>query len=434
MIHRRLTQEVESALDRQPAVAILGPRQVGKTTLALAIAARRDSVCLDLETAADRGPLEEPGTLFEHHRDRLVVLDEVQHAPELFGEIRAAIDRGRREGRRTGRFLLLGSASAPLLRQSESLAGRLAPLELGPFEVLEVAAAGERDREARQRLWLRGGLPESFLARDDASSLDWRNDFLSLLLARDIPRAGPLSGSLSGPRSGPALAEEKMRRLWTMLAHGQGGLWNGARIAAGLGLDTRTVNWRLGLLVDLLLVRRLAPYAANLGKRLVKAPKIYVRDSGLLHALLGIRDLPGLLGHPVVGASWEGFVIETLVGAAPKGTVASFYRTANGAECDLVLELPGRTRPWAVEAKRGAPPGLTRGFHSARADLRAERAFVVYPGDTRYPMSPGVEAIGLPELAALLREADLRRETDSSPAPAAGPAGRPDRPLLPPSR
>lgn len=427
MIYRRLTTEVESALDRQPAVAILGPRQVGKTTLALAIAARRDAAYLDLETAADRGQLREPGTFFDHHRDRLVILDEVQQAPELFGEIRAEIDRGRRQGRRTGRFLLLGSASAPLLRQSESLAGRLAPLELGPFEVLEVAAAGERDREARWRLWLRGGLPESFLARDDASSLDWRNDFLSLLLARDIPRSGPLSA----PRSGPAIAEEKMRRLWTMLAHGQGGLWNGARIAAGLGLDTRTVNRHLGLLVDLLLVRRLAPYAANLGKRLVKAPKIYVRDSGLLHALLGIRDLPGLLGHPVVGASWEGFVIEALIGAAPKGTVASFYRTANGAECDLVLELPGRTRPWAIEVKHGAPPRLTRGFHSARADLRAERAFVVYPGDTRYPMSPGVEAVGLPELAALLREPALLREADSSPAPAEDPADRPGRPLRP---
>lgn len=406
MIPRRLAREVEAALGRQPAVAILGPRQVGKTTLALEIAAGRDAVYLDLETAADRGQIEDPQTFFDHHRDRLVVFDEVQQAPELFSEIRGAIDRGRRSGRRTGRFLLLGSASAPLLRQSESLAGRLAPLELGPFEVLEVAAEPERDRAARRRLWVRGGLPESFLARDEASSLDWRNDFLSLLLARDIAR------------SGAAIAEEKMRRLWTMLAHDQGGLWNGARIAAGLGLDTRTVNRHLGLLVDLLLARRLALYAANLGKRLVKSPKIYVRDSGLLHALLGIRDLPGLLGHPVVGASWEGFVIETLVGAAPKGTVASFYRTANGAECDLVLELPGRARPWAIEAKRGAPPRLSRGFHSARADLRAERAFVVYPGAASYPMSGGVEAVSLPELAALLRDTDPSAEPGgATPAP-----------------
>lgn len=412
MIYRRLAREVEAALGRQPAVAILGPRQVGKTTLALAIAAGRDAVYLDLETAADRGQIEDPQTFFDHHRDRLVVFDEVQQAPELFSEIRGAIDRGRRSGRRTGRFLLLGSAAAPLLRQSESLAGRLAPLELGPFEVLEVAADPERDRAARRRLWLRGGLPESFLARDEASSLDWRNDFLSLLLARDIPRAGP------------AVAEEKMRRLWTMLAHGQGGLWNGARIAAGLGLDTRTVNRHLGLLVDLLLARRLAPFSANLGKRLVKSPKIYVRDSGLLHALLGIRDLPGLLGHPVVGASWEGFVIETLVGAAPRGTAASFYRTANGAECDLVLELPGRRRPWAIEVKRGAPPRLSRGFHSARADLRAERAFVVYPGEARYPMSGGVEAVSLPELATLLRAS----ATDPSTEPGGGATPEPPRP------
>ena len=393
MIPRRLRAEVETALDRQPAVALLGPRQVGKTTLALAIASGRDAAYLDLEMAADRGQLHDPHEFFDHHRNRLVVLDEVQQMPELFAEVRGAIDRGRRAGRRTGRFLLLGSASAALLRQSESLAGRLAPLELRPFDVLEVAAGGERDGDAQRRLWLRGGLPVSFLARDEATSLAWRDDFLSLLLARDIPR------------SGLSAAEEKMRRLWTMLAHSQGGLWNGARLAAGLGLDTRTVNRYLGYLVDLLLVRRLPPFAADRGKRLVKAPKVYVRDSGLLHALLRIPDFPGLLGHPVVGPSWEGFVIETLLAAAPRGTVASFYRTSNGAECDLVLELPGQRRPWAVEAKRGAPPRLSRGFHTARADLRAERAFVVYPGDARYPMSAGVEALGLPELAAVLRDA-----------------------------
>lgn len=392
MIPRRLRVEAEAALDRQPAVALLGPRQVGKTTLALAIASGRDAAYLDLETAADRGQLHDPREFFDHHRNRLVVLDEVQHAPELFAEVRGAIDRGRRAGRTTGRFLLLGSASASLLRQSESLAGRLAPLELAPFDVLEVAAGGERDADAQRRVWLRGGLPESFLARDEATSLAWRDDFLSLLLARDIPR------------SGLASAHEKMRRLWTMLAHSQGGLWNGARLAAGLGLDTRTVNRYLGYLVDLLLVRRLPPFAANLGKRLVKAPKVYVRDSGLLHALLRIPDLPGLLGHPVVGASWEGFVIETLLGAAPRRTAATFYRTSNGAECDLVLELPGHRRPWAIEATRGAPPRLSRGFHTARADLQAERAFVVYPGDARYPMSGGVEALGLPELAAMLRD------------------------------
>lgn len=390
MITRRLTSTVEAALARQPAVGLVGPRQAGKTTLALAIAAGRDSVYLDLENARDRAQIAEPQEFLDFHRDRLVVLDEVQQAPEIFRELRGAIDRGRRSGRRTGRYLLLGSASASLLRQSESLAGRLAPLELGPFDVLEAAPDGEAERI----LWLRGGLPESSLAKDSATSLEWREDFLTSMLARDLPQFGVF------------VAHEKMRRLWTMLAHRQGGLWNGAGIAAGLGMDTRTVNRYLDLLADLLFARRLPPYAANLGKRLVKSPKVYVRDSGLAHALLGIGEYPALLGHPVVGGSWEGFVIENLIAAAPRGTAASFYRTSHGAECDLVLELPGRARPWVIEAKRGAAPRLSRGFHSAAADLAPERAFVVYPGETRFPLSPGVEAIGLRELAVVVARAE----------------------------
>ena len=390
MIARRLTAAVEAALARQPAVGLVGPRQAGKTTLALAIAAGRDSVYLDLENARDRAQIAEPQEFLDFHRDRLVVLDEVHQAPEIFRELRGAVDRGRRSGRRTGRYLLLGSASASLLRQSESLAGRLAPLELGPFDVLEAAPDGDAERT----LWLRGGLPESFLAEDDTMSLEWREDFLTSILARDLPQFGVF------------VAQEKMRRLWTMLAHRQGGRWNGARISAGLGVDTRTVNRYLELLVDLLLTRRLPPYAANLGKRLVKSPKIYVRDSGLAHALLGIREYPALLGHPVVGGSWEGFVIENLIAAAPRGTAASFYRSSHGAECDLVLELPGRARPWAIEVKRGAAPRLSRGFHAAAADLSPERAFLVYPGETRFPLFRGVEAIGLRELAALVSRAE----------------------------
>lgn len=390
MISRRLASAVEAALARQPAVGLVGLRQTGKTTLALAISAARDSVYLDLENARDRAQVAEPQEFLDFHRDRLVVLDEVHQAPEIFRELRGAIDRGRRSGRRTGRYLLLGSASASLLRQTQSLAGRLAPLELGPFDVLEAA----RDGEAERVLWLRGGLPESFLAEDDPTSLEWREDFLTSILARDLPQFGVF------------VAHEKMRRLWTMLAHRQGGLWSGAAIAAGLGMDTRTVNRYLGLLVDLLFVRRLPPYAANLGKRSVKSPKVYIRDSGLAHALLGIGEYPALLGHPVVGGSWEGFVIENLIAAAPRGTAASFYRTSHGAECGLVLELPGRPRPWAIEVKRGAAPRLSRGFHSAAADLSPERAFLVYPGDTRFPLSPGVEAIGLRELAAAVSRSD----------------------------
>jgi len=404
MITRRLTSTVEAALARQPAVGLVGPRQAGKTTLALAIAAGRDSVYLDLENARDRAQIAEPQEFLDFHRDRLVVLDEVRQAPEIFRELRGAMDRGRRSGRRTGRYLLLGSASASLLRQSESLAGRLAPLELGPFDVLEAAPDGEAERI----LWLRGGLPESFLAKDSATSLEWREDFLTSMLARDLPQFGVF------------VAHEKMRRLWTMLAHRQGGLWNGAGIAAGLGMDTRTVNRYLDLLADLLFARRLPPYAANLGKRLVKSPKVYVRDSGLAHALLGIGEYPALLGHPVVGGSWEGFVIENLIAAAPRGTAASFYRTSHGAECDLVLELPGRARPWVIEAKRGAAPRLSRGFHSAAADLAPERAFVVYPGETRFPLSPGVEAIGLRELAVVVARFGPNPPTRSADAPTVG--------------
>ena len=400
MIARRIKAEVEAGLARQPAVGLVGPRQVGKTTLALAIAAGRDSVYLDLERARDRAQVAEPHDFFDFHRDRLVVLDEVHQAPDLFRELRGAIDRGRRSGRRTGRFLLLGSASASLLRQSESLAGRLAPLEMGPLDVLEAAA----DTDAERRLWLRGGLPESFLAADDSASLAWREDFLSLVLARDLPLYGL------------SVAAETMRRLFTMLAHEPGGLWNAARVAAGLGRDVRTVNRYVGLLVDLLLVRRLPPYAANLGKRLVKSPKIFVRDTGLAHALLGIGEYPVLLGHPVVGGSWEGFVIESLIAAAPRGTAAFFYRTSQGAECDLVLELPGRPRPWAIEVKPAEAPRLSRGFHSARSDLSPERAFVVVPGDARFPLSREVHAIGLRELA------DLVGSAGPAPAPGAGAA------------
>lgn len=386
MIPRRITPAVKSALQRQAAVALIGPRQVGKTTLALALGEEYPSLYLDLEDRADRNKLADPALFLGQYEDRLVILDEIHRVPELFQTLRGLIDRGRRSGHRTGRFLLLGSAAIELLRQSgESLAGRIAYVDMGPFDVLEVAG----DAAALSRLWVRGGFPDSFLARDDAESLSLRKDFIRTYLERDVPMFGP------------RLPAETLERLWTMLAHGQGTLLNASRLAASLSVSAQTVTRYIDLLADLLLVRRLSPYHANLGKRLVKSPKVYVRDSGLLHALLDIVDYNELAGHPVVGASWEGLVIENLLAAAPVRTHACFYRTAVGAEIDLLLDFPGGER-WAVEIKGGLSPRLERGFHHAREDVKPARSFVVYPGNERYSLGEGVEAIGLRQLAALL--------------------------------
>lgn len=386
MIERRTTLGVQAALRRQAAVALIGPRQVGKTTLALALGQEVDALYLDLEDSADRNKLAEPALFLGAHEDRLVILDEVHRVPELFQTLRGLIDRGRRQGQRFGRFLLLGSASMDLLRQSgESLAGRIAYVEMAPLDVLEVAE-GVPDSF---RLWVRGGFPDSYLAADDAASFAWRRDFIRTYLERDVP--------LFGPRIPAATLE----RLWTMLSHAQGTVLNASRLAASLSISAQTVTRYIDLLVDLLLVRRLAPFHANIGKRLVKSPKVYVRDSGLVHALLGIEDYGDLAGHPVLGMSWEGFVIENLLACAPARTRAGFYRTAAGAEIDLLLEPPGGGL-WAVEIKSGLTPRLERGFHHACEDLKPARTFVVYQGTERYPLTPNVQAIGLHELAGML--------------------------------
>ena len=300
MIPRRIEPLVQDRLDHLPAVALLGPRQAGKTTLAHAIAAKRKSVYLDLESPLDREKLFDPEFYLSGHEDDLVVLDEVQRTPELFATLRGLIDQGRRRGKKSGRFLLLGSASADLLRQSETLAGRIAYIELSPFDVLEIP------RGSHEQLWVRGGFPESFLADDDLRSLIWRQDFIRTYLERDIPQFGP------------RIPAATLHRFWTMLAHAQGGLFNAAHLARGLAVDGKTVARYLDLMVDLMLVRRLQPFQANVGKRLVRSPKVYVRDSGIVHALLNIADRESLLGHPVSGGSWEGFVMENLIEAAPR--------------------------------------------------------------------------------------------------------------------
>lgn len=379
MIERRIRSELIARLDESPAVALLGPRQVGKTTLAHEMADERPSIYLDLESDRDRAKLTDPELYLESHEDKLVILDEVHRLPDLFQLLRGLIDRGRRKGLRTGRFLLLGSASIELLAQSgESLAGRIAYLEMRPLDALEVGN-GDTDR-----LWIRGGFPDSFLATSDAASRRWRQDFIRTYLERDIPMLGP------------RIPAETLRRFWTMLAHHQSSLLNASDLGRSLGVDSKTIASYLDLLVDLLLVRRLEPWHSNGGKRLVKSPRVYVRDSGIVHTLLGLATREDVLGHPVAGASWEGFVIETLISAAPEGTQAHFYRTSAGAEIDLLLTIPGHGL-WAFEIKRSLSPKVERGFHHACADLDPARRIVIYPGEETYRLAENIEVCAVAE-------------------------------------
>lgn len=385
---------VETALAEQAGVVLLGPRQVGKTTLALDIGDGRDSVYLDMEREGDRRILAEADLYLDEQIGRLVIIDEVQLVPGLFGTLRGQIDTRRRKGHRTGQFLLLGSASNVLLHQSaESLAGRVSYIELAPLALTETGPA------QMQALWLRGGFPDSLQARSDRASLTWREDFIRTYLERDIPALGP------------RIPATTLRRFWTMLAHVQGGLLNAAALAEGLGVSGQTVGRYLDLLVDLMLVRRLQPWHANIGKRLVKSPKVYVRDSGLVHALLGLETPEALLGHPVVGGSWEGFCIENLIAAAPPGSEAYFYRSSGGAELDLVLAMPGGAI-WAIEIKRTTTPRVTRGFHIAVEDVGATQRILVYAGDKEVPISDTLRAMPLQIAMArlqALQQADKAR-------------------------
>jgi len=386
MIQREADAAVKKALGRQAAVALTGPRQVGKTTLARDIAESTSSIYLDLEDPSDRAKLADPALFLDRYEDRLVVLDEIHRVPELFAALRGLIDRGRRHGHRASRFLIPGSASMDLLKQSsESLAGRIAYVEMGPLNVRETAATNPDPSV----LWVRGGFPDSYLAGSDSDSYWWRTNFIRTYLERDVPMLGP------------RIPAATLERLWRMLAHEQGGMINASRLATSLMMSAQTVTRYVDLLVDLLLVRRLPPFQGNSGKRLVKTPKVYVRDSGLVHTLLGINDYNALAGHPVVGGSWEGFVIENLIAAAPARTVPGFYRTVVGAEIDLLLEIPGHGL-WAMEIKRSLSATPAKGFYIACEDLKPDRRFLVNGGEGRYPIRDGVEGIGLLEMAGLL--------------------------------
>ena len=385
MIKRAAQEEIIGLLDEFPAVGVLGPRQVGKTTLAEEIAASFHPmpIYLDLESPSDLAKLTDPENYFELHNGKLIILDEIQRVPELFSILRSIIDRRRKEGKKTGQFLLLGSASLDLLKQtSESLAGRIAYKELSGFTASELIGYSS---DSLDMLWLRGGFPDSFLAKNDESSLRWRLNFISTYLERDVPQLGPRI---------PAVT---LRRLWTMLAHAQGGQLNIAKLASNLDVAAPTAKRYIELLEDLLLIRSISPWAGNIGKRLVKAPKIYIRDSGLTHALLNLTSLDEVLGHPVVGASWEGFVVENLVTGLPIGLRAWFYRTSAGAEIDLVIEKNSKTK-YAIEIKKSLSPSVSKGFHLGCEDIGATHKFVVYSGSERFALANEITAMPLVEM------------------------------------
>ena len=386
---KRLAQlQLTDFLDQFPAVALLGPRQTGKTTLAFAQKdAHANALYLDLELPSAQRQLDDPEAFFMAHPKQLVILDEVQRMPGVFSILRGVIDQRRRQGEGSGQFLLLGSASGVLLQQSsESLAGRVAQVELTPFQACEILQA-DFPAPGLNTLWVRGGFPLAWLAKNDAASLAWREAFISTYLEKDIPALGP------------RIPATTLRRLWTMLAHNQGELLDQSKLASALAISGQTVGRYIDLLCDLMLVRRLPAWSGNLGKRLIRSPKVYVRDSGLVHALLGLATLDAVLSHPVAGSSWEGFVVEQLINAAPTAQ-ASFYRTSNGAEVDLVLEFRSGVI-WTIEIKRSSAPTVTKGFYTAAADLGAVRKLLVAPVAQAYPMKDGIEVMN-PLAAALL--------------------------------
>ena len=377
-ISRRAEKDLRRALKRSPAVAVLGPRQCGKSTLARHCLAGSSAVFLDLQSRPDLARLDEPELFLEHHRNELVCLDEIQVLPEFFPILRAEIDRERR----AGRFLILGSASRDLLHQStESLAGRIAYLDLTPFLFTEVCGVVDW-----QRRWLRGGFPESLLAGDDDDSYAWRQDFIRTFLERDL-------AVLGAPVPAPV-----MGRLWRLLAHYHGQTLNFSKIAGAADLSVPTLKKYLGLLEHTYMVRLLPPFAANLKKRLVRSPKLYLRDSGIVHALLDIETYDGLLSHPGNGASWEGLLVEHVTAYMP-GWRASFLRTSNGAEVDLVMERGDKVR--LFEFKLSKAPKPSRGFLELNRDIQPELAVVVAPVDEPYEMASGVRVVNLSNLESL---------------------------------
>lgn len=386
-IQRQQSEHLDVALQRQAAVALLGARQVGKTTLAFHYAKSHDHQYLDLENPEDRRSLEHPLFYLRQFENKLVVFDEIQRVPELFSVLRVLIDEGRRKGLDTKRFLILGSASVALLKQSsETLAGRIEYIHLNPLGVCEV---GESQIS---RLWLFGGFPLSFLASNEEESLTWRKNFIRTYIERDVLQFNP------------RIPSELLTRLWTMLAHNQGTMLNSSRLATSLEVSSPTVSKHVGFLNDMLVVRRLNPIQTNLGKRLVKTPKVYIRDSGLLHALLNLRSHDELLRHPICGFSWEGFVIEQICCAVDDRATPLFYRTADEAEVDLLLEWHRTGDLWAIEIKRSMSRPPSRGFYSSIDSLKPNRSFVVCMQQRTYMIHKNVEVFGLAEFLKIVAD------------------------------
>ena len=400
MLKRWITPRVEKALHTMPAVALLGPRQIGKTTLAQLIAQvqpapLQSALYLDLESPKDLIKLDDAVTFLSQQADRLVILDEIQRKPELFMTLRGIIDENRRRGRKNNQFLLLGSASMDLLRQSsESLAGRILYIEMGGLNVLELEL---QSLSAIQRLWLRGSFPDSYLADSDATSMQWLEMLIRTYLERDVPQMGF------------QIPSGRLRRLWTMLAHLQGETLNFSKLGGNLEVDGKTVSSYLDILVDLLLVRRLQPWHENVKKRLIKSPRFYIRDSGILHRLLNISDYDELLSNPVLGKSWEGFVIENILSVLPNTVEACYYRTAAGAEIDLVLKMSSREL-WAIEIKHGVTPKITSGYHQACHDIGATKKFVIYGGDEKFPSPYETQILSLSEFMRMLTDSFLPQD------------------------
>ena len=379
MIRRQITGELQAIIAQIPAVALLGVRQVGKTTLAKAIAKNIDSIYLDLEAPEDLLKLSDPSSFLGAHADKLIILDEIQRIPDLFPVLRGLIDKNRERGRRSGQFLLLGSASMALMRQfSESLAGRISYLEMRGLSLVEV----EDRQQERQTLWLRGGFPDSYLAADDDLAMDWLENLIRTYLERDIPQMGF------------RVPAARLRRLWTMLAHLQGETVNYSKLAANLEVDAKTVSHYIDILTDLFLVRRLEPWHANVKKRLVKSPRFYVRDSGILHRLLGINTYDALLSNPVLGKSWEGFVIENIHSVLPSRAETYFYRTAAGAEIDLVIRMP-TSEIWAIEVKHGVAPKLGKHYSKTCDDIGARYKYILYGGEDEFSVGDDISVISL---------------------------------------
>ena len=370
-LRRFITADIERKLENLPGVVILGPRQCGKSTLAKAIISEiGGAVYLDLERPSDVSKLRDPEAFFSLNSDQLICLDEIQRVPELFPVLRSVID----ENRRNGQFIILGSASPDLMKQSsETLAGRISYFELTPFVLKEVSE--DDHSKALRRLWLRGGFPRSYLAPDERESIEWRRDFIRTFLERDIPQLGFRT---------PA---KTLERFWRICAHLHGQLLNSSKLGESMGVSHHTVRSYIDMLEQSFVLRVLRPYESNLKKRLIKSPKIYIRDSGILHALLGIENHNDLLGHPVYGPSWEGWVIENILSLLANWK-ASFYRTSSGSEIDLILEK-GNKRV-AVECKGSTSPNLNRGFWNAVSELKFKEVWVVAPVKEPYPIEQGV--------------------------------------------